>query len=152
MKLTHLEQHQILNLVNTGQVYKAWLVSGRDVLALNLRRHASRNRRVGLGTIPPQIAHERPDAAITSNHALYAYGMLTAAQFAPLDLALPITTIPSQAAHPIVCIDQVGFAVMVRVPDPVEYLYYADQTSAQTIRAMMDDGSLPGRLPVWIRS
>ncbi|MBV2182104.1 MAG: hypothetical protein KUL86_12845 [Castellaniella sp.] len=159
MRLTHLEQHQILNLVNTGQVYEAWLVSGRDVLALNLRRHASRNRRVGLGTMPPKIAHdlrqiarERPEAAITSYHALYAYAMLTAAQLAPLDLALPITTIPAQAAHPIVCIDQAGFAVTMRVLDPVEYLDYADQDSAHAIRIMMDDRSLPEKLPTWIRS
>ncbi|MER1969138.1 hypothetical protein [Castellaniella sp. GW247-6E4] len=159
MNLKSLEQQQILNLVNTGQIYEAWLATGRDTLALSLRRHASRNRRIGLGTIPPQIAHdlrqiarERPEAAITSYHALYAYAMLTTAQLASLDLAQPIATITCQTAHSIVCIDQAGFAVMMRLLDPVEYLDYSDQVSAQAIRAMMDEGSLPERLPAWIRS
>lgn len=159
MKLTHLEQQQVLNLVNTGQIYEAWLATGRDTLALSLRRHASRNRRIGLGTIPPQIAHDlrrvaqqRPETATISYHALYAYAMLTAAQLTPLDVAQPITTITCQAAHPVVCIDQAGFAVMMRVLDPIEYLTYADQTSAQAIRTMLHDGLLPTKLSPWIRS
>lgn len=159
MKLTHLEQQQILNLVNTGQIYEAWLATGRDTLALNLRRHASRNRRIGLGTIPPQTAHdlrqiarERPEATTISYHALYAYAMLTAAQLAPLNLAQPITAITCRAAHSVVCIDQAGFAVMMRVLDPIEYLTYADQTSAQAIRTMLHDGLLPTRLSPRIRS
>ena len=57
MKLTHLEQQQILNLVNTGQIYEAWLATGRDTLALNLRRHASRNRRIGLGAYSADCGH-----------------------------------------------------------------------------------------------
>lgn len=159
MKLTHLEQQQILNLVNTGQIYEAWLATSRDTLALPLRHHASRNRRIGLGTIPPQIAHDlrqvaqqQPGAATISHHALYAYATLIAAQLTPLDVAQPITTITCQAAHPVVCIDQAGFAVMMRVLDPIEYLTYADETSAQIIKAMLHDGLLPTRLPSWIRS
>jgi hypothetical protein len=158
MNLKLLEQQQILNLVNTGQIYEAWLATGRDTLALSLRRHASRNRRIGLGTIPPQIAHDlrhatqqQPEAATISHHALYAYATLTAAQLTLLGVAQPITTITCQAAHPVVCIDQAGFAVIMRVLDPIEYLTYADQTSAQAIRTMMHDGLLPTRLSPWLR-
>lgn len=159
MNLKSLEQQQILNLVNTSQIYEAWLATGRDTLALSLRRHASRNRRAGLGTIPPQTAHylrqiarERPEAAIISYHALYAYAMLTAAQLAPLNLALPLKTITCRAAYPVVCIDQAGFAVIMRIHDPIEYLTYADQASAQAIKAMLNDGSLPTRFSPRIRS
>lgn len=158
MNLKPLEQRQILSLVNTGQIYEAWLATGRDALALNLRRHASRNRRVGLGTIPPQIAYnlrqvarQQPETATISYHALYAYAMLTAAQLTPLDITQPITTITCQAAHPVVCIDQAGFAMMMRVLDPIEYLTYADQTSAQAIRTMIHDGLLPTRLSPSLR-
>lgn len=158
MNLKPLEQQQILNLVNTGQIYEAWLATGRDTLALSLRRHASRNRRAGLGTIQPQTAHnlrqiarERPEAATISYHALYGYAMLTAAQLAPLNLAQPIKTITCRVAYPVVCIDQAGFAVMMRVLDPIEYLTYADQTSNQAIRAMLDDGLLPTRFSPCIR-
>lgn len=77
--------------------------------------------------------------------------MLTAAQLAPLNLAQPIKTITCQVAYPVVCIDQAGFAVMMRVLDPIEYLTYADQTSNQAIRAMLDDGLLPIRLSPCIR-
>ena len=155
--LSSLACDQCLCLVNTGQLHEAWLASGREVLALSLRRQASRNRRVGLGTVPTQVAHElrniareQSEVAIISYHALYAYAMLAAAQYPPLDLAPPIATITCPMAYPVVCIDQAGFAVVVRVLSPVDYLGYADEASGQVVRAMLDSGLLAAELPTLV--
>lgn len=150
MKMTPLSSLQLLNLVNTEQVYRAWVSNHRDTLATSLRRQASRNRRVGLGTIPPQVAQElrertRAGTAITSHHALYAYARLAATQLVTAELSLPVTMMESDAAHSIVCIDQFGFALLLHVLNPVDYLAFADTEDARVVGSMIDRNLLPPR-------
>ena len=152
-----LESRQILNLVNTDQVYRAWLSSQRESLAVALRRHASRNRRVGLGTISPPVAGElrqsaRQGAAITSHHALYAYATLAVTQLETLDLSSPITVTPGEVTKPVVCIDQFGFAVLLHILDPVDYVAHADSACAQIVKSMIDSKLLLPRFPPQPRS
>lgn len=157
MKMLPLQPRQMLNLVNTDQVYRAWLDSQRDSLALSLRRQASRNRRVGLGTIPLPIAQNlrqsvRKGTALVSCHAMYAYAMVAAAQLAPLEVMMPVATIPCQAARTIVGVDQVGFAVLLLVVDPIEYVAHADPASAHSVKSMISNGLLPPKLPPLLRA
>lgn len=150
MKMTPLEPLQLLNLINTEQVYRAWLSTRRDVLATSLRRQASRNRRAGLGTIPPQVAQElrqssRTGTAITSHHALHAYARLAATQLVMAKPSLPVTMMESDAAYPIVCIDQFGFALLLHVLNPVDYLAFANTEDAYVVGSMLDRNLIPPR-------
>lgn len=157
MKMTPLAPLQLLNLINTEQIYRAWVSSRRDVLAMSLRHQASRNRRVGLGTIPPQVAVElrqktRTGTAITSNHALYAYARLAATQLVTAEPPAPVTMMESDAAYSVVCIDQFGFALLLHVLNPVDYLAFANMADAHVVRSMIDRNLLPPRFSPQIDS
>lgn len=156
-----LSDYQILNLINTGQTYRAWLSSQRDSLALALRSQASRNRRAGLGNVPTdaafelrRVAREQPDAAIVSVHALYAYASLAGVRLAqcPFDVGTPVAVVRGQASFSTVCVDQFGFAALVRVLSPSAFLGRSDAVGKGLVMSMVDSGRLPLDLVSWVEA